>query len=151
MKAKYLIFSMAAVILIVMAGVVLVNPSYENSLRAKYYYEIGDYKEATALAKEAFSQDVYNRMASTIMVQSAICLKYVEYNNEAKKYMSIINEIAKQQTISDADKAKIKMMCEIMTKSYVKLSPSVITDTDLVKTAAKYNDGFEKLLEKVTK
>jgi tetratricopeptide (TPR) repeat protein len=151
MKTKYLIPSIAILIIAIMGISVILNPSYEKSLKAKYYYEVGEYKEAMALAKEAFAQDLYNRMASTIMTQSAISLKYVSYNDEAKKYMSIINEIAKQQTISDADKAKIKMMCEIMTKSYVKLSPSVITDTDLVKTAAKYNDGFEKLLEKVTK
>ncbi|MFT7004550.1 MAG: hypothetical protein ACJAWW_001913, partial [Sulfurimonas sp.] len=30
-------------------------------------------------------------------------------------------------------------------------APSVVTDSDLVKEAAKYNDNFEKLLEKVNK
>ena len=42
-------------------------------------------------------------------------------------------------------------MCEIITKSYVKLAPSVITNDDLTKQSAKYNTMFEKLLEKVNR
>ncbi len=151
MKTKFFIPSVAILIIFIMAGFFLLNPSYEKSIKAKYYYEIGNYKEALSLAKEAFSQDLYNRMASTIMAQSAISLKYKSYNNDAKKYMLNINEIATHKIISDADKAKIRTICEIMIKSYVKLSPSVITNNTLVEESAKYNDGFEKLLEKVTK
>ncbi|NPA59882.1 MAG: hypothetical protein GXO30_05395 [Epsilonproteobacteria bacterium] len=151
MKAKFLIPLIAFILISIMGVFVLVNPSYEKSIKAKYHYEIGEYKEALSLAKEAFNQDLYNRMASTIMAQSIISLKYVSYNNDAKKYMLDINKIATQNTISDADKAKIRTMCEIMIKSYAKLSPSVITDNNLVQKSAKYNDGFEKLLEKVTK
>jgi len=151
MKTKFLIPSIALFIISIMGIFVLINPSYEKSLKAKFYYETGEYKEALSLAKEAFSQDLYNRMASTIMAQSLISLKYVSYNEDAKKYMQTINDIAIKDNITDADKAKIRTICEIMIKSYVKLSPSVITDSDLVKQAAKYNKDFEKLLEKVTK
>ena len=49
----------------------------------------------------------------------------------------------------NADKAKIRLMCNIMIDAYVKLAPSVITDQELVQKAANYQDGFEKLLEKV--
>jgi len=151
MKTKFLIPSIALFIISIMGIFVLINPSYEKSLKAKFYYETGEYKEALSLAKEAFNQDLYNRMASTIMAQSLISLKYVSYNEDAKKYMQTINDIAIKDNITDADKAKIRTICEIMIKSYVKLSPSVITDSDLVKQAAKYNKDFEKLLEKVTK
>jgi hypothetical protein len=141
-----------ALSLILMMGVYfIINPSYEKSIRAKFYYETGDYKEALALSKEAFSEDVYNRMASTVMAQSITSLKYVDYNDMGKKYMQEINEIATHEFISDADKAKIKMICSIMLDSYIKLAPSVITDSKLVEESALYHQKFEKLLEKVNR
>jgi len=149
MKTKFL-FPVVTVLLIVIMGVYfLINPSYEKSLEAKYYYETGHYTKAYELAKEAFSLDIYNRMASTIMAQSKTSIKYKKYVDEAKKYMADINEIAAGESISDANRAKMKMMCEIMIDSYVKLAPSVITDKDLVQEAAMYYKNFENLLEKV--
>ncbi|MNO02862.1 hypothetical protein D3C81_2233940 [compost metagenome] len=65
--------------------------------------------------------------------------------------MAEINKIAAKDTISDADRAKIKVMSEIMVDSYKKLAPSVITDTKLVREAAEYYENFEKLLEKVNR
>jgi len=129
----------------------LVNPSYQKSIEAKYYYETGEYKEALVLAKEAFALDVYNRMASTITAQSVTALKYVSYIDMGKKYMVQINEIATHKEIIDADRAKIRIICEIMVDSYEKLAPSVITDKELVQSAAEYHNKFEKLLEKVTR
>jgi len=138
-------------LLLVMGIYFLTHPSYDKSIRAKYYYEIGNYKEAYSLAKEAFSLDVYNRMASTIMTQSQTSLKYVSYIQMGQKYMKDINKIATQEVISDADKAKIRLICEIMMSAYVKLAPSVITDKELVRQTAKYHDDFEKLFEKVNR
>jgi len=151
MRSRVLIPSVAFLMLVAMGIYFLINPSYEKSLKAKYYYEIGEYKEALTLAKEAFSIDVYNRMASTIMAQSITSLKYVSYIADAKKYMHDINSIAGHETISDADKAKIRTICNIMISAYIKLAPSVVTDNYLVESAAKYNSDFEKLLEKVNK
>lgn len=151
MKSRVLIPSVAFLMILVMGGYFLMNPSYERSLKAKYYYEVGDYKEALILAKEAFSMDVYNRMASTIMAQSITSLKYVSYIEDAKKYMYDINKIATHDVISEADKAKIRTICNIMISAYVKLAPSVVTDRELVDDAARYYDDFEKLLEKVNK
>jgi tetratricopeptide (TPR) repeat protein len=151
MRSRILIPIVAFVMIIAMAIYFLINPSYEKSLKAKYYYEMGDYKEALILAKEAFSIDLYNRMASTVMAQSITSLKYVSYNDDARKYMHDINKIATHDVISDADKAKIRTICHIMLSSYVKLAPSVVTDKELVDEAAKYHENFEKLLEKVTK
>jgi len=151
MNSKFLFPSIAFILIAIFAIMLIVNPSYEKSLEAKYYYEMGEYKEAYELATEAFELDRYNKMASTVMAQSTISLKYVKYINQAKEYMKIINDIAKQDVVSMGDRAKIKMMSEIMVKSYVKLAPSVVTSKDLVEEAKKYHDDFEKLLEKVNR
>jgi len=149
MSTKILFPAIAGSLLAIMAIYFIVNPSYRKSIEAKYYFEIGKYDEAYALANEAFSLDLYNRMASTIMAQSKTSLKYVKYVNQAKDYMKQINEMAQAKTISDASKAKIKMMSKIMVDSYVKLAPSIITDKELVSEAATYYKNFEQLLEKV--
>ena len=149
MRTRILLPSLATALLLIMGVYFLINPSYEKSLTAKYYYEIGEYKEAYSLAKEAFSLDVYNRMASTIMAQSKTSLKYMDYIEMAQKYMQDIDEIALHEDISDSDKAKIRLICQIMISSYIKLAPSVITNNELVSQAATYYDNFEKLLEKV--
>jgi hypothetical protein len=43
------------------------------------------------------------------------------------------------------------LICQIMISSYVKLAPSVVTDTTLVKDASSYHIGFETLFEKVNR
>lgn len=147
-----LMIPIVAFSLILLMGIFfLVNPSYEKSIRAKYYFETGDYQEALVLAKESFAIDVYNRMAATIMAQSITSLKYVEYIKMGEKYIKEIDDIATHEFISDADKAKIRIMCEIMIAAYIKLAPSVITDKELVNQSAHYYQKFEKLLEKVNK
>ncbi|MCK9491129.1 MAG: hypothetical protein M0Q24_03480 [Sulfurimonas sp.] len=151
MRSRVLIPSVAFLLIFLMALYFLINPSYEKSLKAKYYYEIGEYKEALVFAKEAFSMDIYNRMASTVMAQSITSLKYVSYNEDARAYMQDINKIATHEVISNADRAKIRTICEIMLSAYKKLAPSVVTDEKLVSQAAKYHKDFEKLLEKVSK
>lgn len=151
MNIKLLLPSIAGFILFIMGLFFLTNPSYQISIEAKYHYETGEYEEAYTLAQEAFSLDIYNRMASTIMAQSKISLKYVSYINMANKYMKSINEIATHDVISKADKAKIRIICEIMLSSYRKLAPSVIIDKKLVDKVAGYNKQFESLFEKVTK
>ena len=151
MNSKLMIPIIALSLILFMGIYFLVNPSYEKSIRAKFYFETGDYKQALALSKEAFSLDVYNRMAATVMAQSITSVKYVKYIESAKEYMKQINEIATHEFISDSDKAKIKMICEIMLGTYVKLAPSVITDTKLVEDSAMYHQKFEKLLEKVNR
>jgi len=151
MKAKILFPLVAVSLIVIMAIYFLINPSYEKSLEAKYYYETGNYQKAYELANEAFSLDVYNRMASTIMAQSKTSMKYQKYIDQAKEYLKVISEIIAKESISDADRAKIKMMSEIMVDSYSKLAPSVITDRALVEEAARYYKNFEQILEKVTR
>ena len=151
MNSKYFFPITALILVLIMVIYFLSHPSYEKSLEAKYYYETGQYNKAYKSANEAFSMDLYNRMAATVMAQSKTALKYVKYIDEAKKYMLDINEIANKTTISDADRAKIKMMSEIVVDSYTKLAPSVMTNKSLVNEARKYHDNFEKLLEKVSR
>lgn len=149
MNVKVLFPVILIFFLLIMGGYFLANPSYEKSIRAKYYYEIGDYKEALVLAKEAFSEDIYNRMASTIMAQSITSLKYVSYIEDAKKYKKELDIIAKHESITKVDKAKIRLICGIMIDSYKKLAPSIITNQELVDEAAGYFKEFENLFEKV--
>lgn len=149
MNIKVVIVLFSLLTLMFMGLYFFFNPSYQKSLQAKYYYELGEYDEAYSHAKEAFGLDLYNRMAATIMAQSKTSLKYVNYINDAKKYMNQINDIVNQDDIKDSDKAKIRLICEIMISSYIKLAPSVITDKELVENAAYYYAGFEQLLEKV--
>ncbi len=151
MSTKILIPIFAIVLIAIMGVYFLINPSYQKSIKAKYYFEIGEYNEAYSHAKEAFGLDLYNRMAATIMAQSQTSLKYVRYIEMAKKYMLDIDKIAHLEKIEDSDKAKIRLICEIMKSDYIKLAPSVITDKDLVQEAAKYHSYFEILLEKVNK
>jgi len=151
MKTRFIFPGIALLLVTIMAVYFLLNPSYEKSIEAKYYYEMGDYKEAYSLATEAFSMDVYNRMASTIMAQSKTSMKYTKYIKEAKAYLEIINKIAEKDVISNADRARIRIMSEIVIDSYIKLAPSIITNEKLIHEAAKYYKDFESLLEKVNK
>lgn len=150
MGSKFSVVFIALALLLLMGIYFVVNPSYEKSIKAKYYFETGEYKEALVYSKEAFALDQYNRMAATVMAQTITSLKYVKYIDMAKNYMLEIDKIATHEYISDADKAKIRMICEIMIDSYIKLAPSVITDKKLVEESAYYYQKFEKLLEKVT-
>jgi len=148
MKAK-LLFTLAFVPIAVMIVYFIVNPSYEKSLEAKYYYETGAYKKAYALASKAFDADPYNRMASTIMAQSKISMKYQEYIDQAAAYMQVINTMIEQESLDDSDRIKIKMMSEIMVDSYKKLASSVVTNEALVEKAQHYYENFKQILEKV--
>ena len=139
----------ALLVVVMMSLYIVFNPSYQKSIEAKFYYETGEYKEALVLANEAFSLDVYNRMASTVKAQTLIALKYLSYNNDSKEYMNQLNALANHDVLSDADKAKIRIICEIMIGRYTKLSSSIVTDENLVKESATYYKNFEKLLEKV--
>ncbi len=150
MRFNYWLIAAVATVLFT-AGYFFFNPSYERSLEAKFYYMIGDYNEAHRLASEAFERNAYNRMASTIMAQSQTAMKFVDYIEESKRYMARITEIAAQEGVGDAERTRIKMMCEIMIDSYVRISATVVTDEALVNEATHYRDKFQKLYDEITK
>lgn len=142
--------------LVLMGVYFLSNPSYQRSVQAKYHYMTGDYKEAYALASEAFELDRYNRMAATIMTQSQISIQFVEYIEQSKSYLAKIAKMAEGSVISDPDKAKIKMMCEVMMESFVKISPikrdgrALFIDEELLEKARAYDRQFSDLHAKIS-
>ena len=156
MKQGKLWLTLPLVFLAVMVLYFAFNPSYERSLQAKFYYAIGEYDTAYNYAKEAFDADPYNRMATTVMTHSQTALTFVGYIEQAKKYSAEIAQIADAETITDADKAKMKLMCEVMMESFVKISPikrdgrSIVLDKALLDEAKYYHQQFVELHEKLT-
>jgi len=132
----------------------VMNPSYQKSIEARVYFSLGEYDEAYSLATEAFSENEYNRMASTVMAQSKTALIYVNYIKEAKTYMRDISAIADNSEgsgISEENRAKMRLMSVIMIEQYSKIAPSVITDKALVQEAARYYGEFKELHDNLTK
>ncbi len=127
-----------------------INPSYQKSLEAKFYFETGNYKDSYELAKEAFEIDPYNKMASTIMTQSQYALRYVLYIENAKRYIKEIERFANGD-IDDTARAKIRTIASIMIESYKKLAPSVVVEKRLIEEAKEYHEKFQKLLQKARK
>ncbi len=156
MKQGKIWLAIGAGFLAVMVLYFALNPSYERSIQAKFYYAIGEYKEAHTLATEAFELDSYNRMAATIMTQSQTALVFVAYIDEAKKYLREISTIAESKSITNADKAKMRLMSEIMIGSFVKIDPikrdgrALLLDKGLIDEAKMYHQQFVELHEKLT-
>jgi len=150
MRFSTLWLGVSAFLMVSMVLYFMFNPSYERSLEAKFYFTMGDYPKAQTLATEAFEMNAYNRMAATVMTQSQVAMKFVNYNKQAKAYMKRISTLAKEAVISDADRAKIRTMCRIMIDEYVKISPSVVIDEALVEESKHYYEKFVALYEKVT-
>jgi len=147
MKIKSFLF-FALFFIGAMALYFLLNPSYERSLEAKYYYETGEFQKAYKLAKEAFGIDPYNKMAATIMTQSQYALKYLNYINDAKRYIQEIKSLGADGVIDQKERAKIRMIAKVMIDAYKKLAPSVAVDTQLIREAEEYHEKFQKLLKK---
>ena len=79
------------------------NGSYQLSFKAKFYYEIGNFDEAFKLSQRALELDNYNKMASTLVNQSKIALKFTAYINDGKKYLQNIKQMS-QNEVSNADR-----------------------------------------------
>lgn len=124
---------------------ILMNPSYQKSIESRVLYGLGDYERAYELAKESFELDSYNRMASTIMVQSQTALKFVRYNEDAERYKKEIRRIADQKSVTPAERAKIRMITSIMIDSYRTIAPTVITDEALIEQSRSNYTQFKTL------
>ncbi len=125
------------------------SSSYTKSIKARYKYMVGDYESARRLAREAFDEDPYNRMAISILAQSKISIQIADYINDAKNYLAKIKKITQKKVITPSDKAKIKMMCEVIIGRYPKLAPTVMTDKALVEEAKKYYLEFKKIYDEL--
>ena len=121
------------------------NSSYQNSIQARIYYFLGNYDSAYKLAKIAYEQDSYNKMANTVMTQSKIAKEYEEYIRQGNKYLAKIDEISSKKDYTKKDKIRVKIMCEIMIDAYSELTPSALIDESLLKSSSKMQKKFIQL------
>jgi hypothetical protein len=125
------------------------NSSYQNSIQSRVYYFLGNYDSAYELAKEAYDQDNYNKMANTVMTQSKIAKEYEAYIKQGNEYFKKIDKISSQKEYTPADKVRVKMMCEIMIDSYKNLVPSTMTEESLQNESQKMQKKFIQLYEEL--
>jgi len=121
------------------------SSSYQNSFQARMYYFLGDYEQAYALAKRAYDEDVYNKMAFTVLTQSDIALQYEAYIYEGNSYLDIINTMSTKESISEADRSRIKIMSEIMIDGFLALPSSKLTEKGLKESAQTMREKFRAL------
>jgi len=145
MQSKLLFVAFAVLLLLLMVLFALTNPSYEKAFKAKYYYYSREYDQALTLAKEAYELDSYNRVALTVMRQTEVARKFVDYMKEGRSYLKQIEAIADNPPIEQADKIRIKMMCEVMINRYASLPSSNLTEPDLVNQAKEVYKKFNTL------
>ena len=142
MSSKVVVLAIGALLAALFISFVTLSPSYKNALKAKFYYETGDYETAYKLSKSAYNKDIYNKLAHTVMVQSEISQKYSLYIARSNDYLEKIQKISKSGKVSKVNLDKIRMMCNIAVSDYDLLKPSNLTDPDLQKEAKMIRDKF---------
>ena len=142
MSSKVVVLAIGALLAALFISFVTLSPSYKNALKAKFYYETGDYETAYKLSSSAYHKDVYNKLAHTVMVQSEISQKYALYIARSNDYLEKIQKISKSGKVSKVNLDKIRMMCDIAVSDYDLLKPSNLTDPDLQKEAKMIRDKF---------
>ena len=142
MSSKVVVLAIGALLAALFISSVTLSPSYKNALKAKFYYETGDYETAYKLSKSAYNKDIYNKLAHTVMVQSEISQKYALYIARSNGYLENIQKISKSGKVSKVNLDKIRMMCDIAVSDYAELKPSNLTDSDLQEEAKRIKDKF---------
>ena len=127
----------------------LFTPTYQKSIEARIFYLLGEYKDAYNLSKEAYDLENYNKMAFTVMTQSKIAMKYKKYIDDSSDYFQKIELISAKDRFSKEDKARVKMMCEIMIDEYKKLIPTKLTSKNLIDDAKKSYEKFKSLYDEL--
>ena len=125
------------------------SDSYKLSLKARVKYFMGEYKEARILAKEAFELDPYNKMAFSILAQSKISARMLDYVEDSKRYLKKIDTLSAKGDFSESDKIKIKFYCEIQLEKYDQLAPTVMTDKELYHACTTQYNKFKKIHEEL--
>ena len=110
---------------------------------------LGDYKKALVLAKASQKEDPYNRMASTVLAQSKLALEYVNYLEDAKKYLKEIQTLSQKAYVEKGDKIRMKFMAEIMIERYPKLTATVVIDPALKEQVKARYEEFRAIHEKI--
>ncbi len=149
MLSKVVLVSLSILFLLSSGFYFLTNTSYQDSFEARFYYLVGNYKKAYDFAKKSYDKDPYNKMAFTVLTQSKIATEYVNYIKTGNDYFSRIDKISSKKDYSDADRIRIKLMCQIMLGEYKKLVPTKLTNSDLVKDAKKLDDKFQQLYKEL--
>ncbi len=145
-----IVFVIIAILFLALSGFYFfINSSYQNSFEARFYYLVGNYEKAYDFAQKAYKEDIYNKMAITVLNQSKIAKEYVIYIKTGNDYFDKINKISSKKSYKEADKVRIKMMCEIMIGEYKKLVPTKLTDKELVKDAKETYTKFKQLYEQL--
>jgi len=145
MGSRLTIFLLALALLGGMAVFAWTNPSYQKAFEAKWHYFMGEYDEAYRLAKEAYRLDPYNRMALTVMTRTERAERYLAYIRDGLRYLHAIEEIADRASVSEADKVRIKMMCEVMIGRYEKIAVTPLSDRELAERARDIYRKFETI------
>ncbi|MFK5882548.1 MAG: hypothetical protein QM482_10105 [Sulfurospirillum sp.] len=139
-----------SILFLLFSGFYFLNDSsYQDSFEARFYYLIGNYEKAYDFAKKSYDKDPYNKMAFTVLTQSKIATEYVKYIKTGNEYFNKIDKISSKKEYSDADKVRVKLMCEIMLGDYKKLVPTKLTNSDLIKDAKKLDDKFKQLYKEL--
>ncbi len=149
MLSKVVLIISATVFLLLGVFYFTTDKSYQDSFEARFYYFVGNYKKAYEFADKSYSLNPYNKMAFTVLVQSKIALDYANYIQMGNRYFKKIDEISSKKEYKDADKIRVKLMCEIMLGEYKKLSPTKLTNIDLIENAKKMNEKFERLYKEL--
>ncbi|MBE0496011.1 MAG: hypothetical protein IBX45_06345 [Campylobacterales bacterium] len=145
MLSRVIVTAGAILLLALSALFFALNSSYQDSLQGRVYYFLGDYAKAQVLSEQAYAKDPYNKMAFTVLTQSAIALKYEAYITQGNQYLVQIDGISTKSEVSDADRSRIKIMCEIMIDGYTALSPTPLTDETLQERATIMREKFKQL------
>ncbi|MCD8212724.1 MAG: hypothetical protein LUC34_01495 [Campylobacter sp.] len=144
MKAKLLAVFLPILIIIASWLFFETDGSYQLSFKAKFYYEIGNFDRSFELSKKALELDSYNKMASTLVNQSKIALKFSAYVKDGENFLEKIKKIS-QKEVTNADKERIKLMCEIMINGYEQLKNSPLIAKSLKNEAQNMRENFIKL------
>ncbi|WP_456381492.1 hypothetical protein [Hydrogenimonas sp.] len=151
MGSRWVYLFVAFLLLGGMAVFAWLNPSYQKAFEAKWYYFMGDYDEAYRLAHEAYALDRYNRMALTVLTRTEVAERYLDYIHEGRSFLKRIEAIAERERIEEADRLRIKMMCEIMLGRYERLVATPLADDRLVEEAKEIYEKFRILYSSLFK
>lgn len=115
-----------AVVILVLAGAYayyVSSGSYALSLEARKLYDQGDYENAAMLARQAYDENPYNRMAFTVLTQASESKKWQNFIDMAQGYMRKTLELTAKERITAGDRNRIKLMAEVVMEDYKKLDP----------------------------
>ena len=85
-------------------------------------------------------------MAFTVRQQSAVILNLRKIIQEAKQTYAQIQAITDKNHITNSDKVRIKLLCEIIIEEFDELNFPLLDKAHLYDEAKQYRDEFEKIL-----